>query len=538
MGLPGGWALGKMKSCWTTKSLSHTPSILPNKYVNDFHGKVSIVAKKRQVEGEIRGAIIRLYPTREQEAMLNKWRVRTIALWNLLLRIQESMYSGKRGMLANIGWRKILHAVELETFAKRTADFEAGTTKKNGDPKVKEAPKPLDPEHLRAILKGRNASGRPRLFIWDDALNKLMARLKQVPLTGWIADMPASSAQRIVKELCNALRKMISDRKAGRTCGFPRRKRSSYASGSIYLSNIAFVAHVNEMNGPRRKWPRPLPWLELKHGLGRVRAGTANIPADAKAQGIRIYRIGDTWWAAMQYVTQEKDTVPQTTREVGVKVAATVIFTAVVDPDVTMPRDERIYERYQDGNQTFVRIRPPERSKRDEALMAIDSRRASRKKKRSKAWYDAQSRLADQHAYWRNARAYRIHAGSRWLADTFETINIDEMDVASMMRKDAKKSSRRLRKINAHAAMSMAKRCVEYKAQRASRVLNKSHKLTATTQTCAVCGTIHPAMAKGKKTIVCRCGNVMGRRENAAALEAKMGKTTKRATKVLEKSNG
>lgn len=443
----------------------------------------------------LHGAKIRIHPDDNQARQFDSWRVKTTKLWNLLLGMQQAAYSGEK-FRPELGWRKIWADIAQLNYSlameKREAKIAEG--KVVGDP-----PKP---PQIDKILPRRRLEGQPNLFIWENDLMKLMARLKQVPLTGWIGDIHSHAAQAVCKDMIKALKAMFNP---NMDAGFPKfKKASAYAEGSVYFANTQI-----KVDRERRRIKFPL-------GVGEIKCGQFNhIPAGSKLMGGRIFRIGEEWWLSAQFEIDAPAHLPRTGKEAGVKVAAKAVYT-VYDGE----NFEQVMTR-----QTRLGI------KRRENLAA---RKLSRRERRSGHYYEAASRVAQFHADERNRRDDTLHKGSRAIVNAYDTITIDKMDVKSMMAGEVKV----LRKYLRGAAMSRAADLIKYKAEEAGRVVNESHVHFPSTQICANCGTVNPQMANGTRLLNCiGCGNKMQRQKNAAMNEFEQGQRSREATLILNRAS-
>lgn len=545
-----------------------------------------------------RGCVVRIYPTKTQARTLDMWRNRTRSLWNLLLSFQQAAYSGEH-IRPEIGWRQIWadvadlnHGLMLASRDRKLAGLEgllnalheekdslvstildaeagrhgltpeggeqAGREMKRVDREIakteKARDKLLNPEPPpRDKILARGLTEPPKLFIWENDLQKVMARLKQVPRTAWIADLPSHAAQHVVKDLVKALQAMLRERgkraagTGGRDTGFPKFKKARYASGSVYFANTQISFPTLDRDG-RVKFP---------HGLGTIRYAGLNVPDDADLMGGRIWRQGEDWYLSTQWRMAAPKALPETGRSVGVKIAASVILTTV-DSDgrsrqVDTPReDKRRARRYKlAGRKLSRRI---EAQKKREAKAAARSGDKVRLR-RSKGFYEASARLAKMEAAERNKRDDLIHKETRKIVDRYDRITVQEMDVASMMKKaDAptKRERRRdrmrelgkapkpaqvmraVRKLNKRAAMARTRQLLTYKAEDAGRVLNVTHELMPIVQECSSCGAQHPEMADGKPVMRCEtCGTALDRRKNAAINELHLGRAMAKASEIL-----
>lgn len=448
----------------------------------------------------IHGAKIRLYPSVEQAKQFDSWRVKCMKLWNLLLGMQQAAYSGEK-FRPELKWRQIWAEVAQLNYDLAVLKYE----KKIADGKTV-ANSPKLPQ-IDLILPRSRVLGEPHLFIWENDLLKLMARLKKQPLAKWIGEIHSHAAQAVCKDMIKSLQAMLRERAKGangRNAGFPRFKRASaYAEGSVYFANTQLV-----VNHARRR-------VKFAGGVGEMKVGRfGHIPDNAKLMGGRIYRIGEEWWLSAQFQYEAPKALPKTGKVCGVKVAAKAVYTIWDGEEF-----DRVLTR-----QTRRGI------KRREKLVA---RQLSRRQKGKKGFYEAAGTVAQFHADEQNRRDDTLHKGSRAIVNAFDEITIDKMDVASLMEGEVKS----LRKHVRGAAMARAAHFVKYKAEEAKRLVNETHVLFPTTQVCSVCGFINPQMVDGRRLLVCKkCGNKMQRQKNAAVNEFEQGRITKDATLAMNRA--
>lgn len=464
-----------------------------------------------------RGVRIKIFPNAAQAARLDLWRRRCVSLWNLLLGMEMAAYDGDK-FRPELKWREIWAAVIQENHALAHEGWLNGKTVRLGKrkgaiipPMTGAAPEPPTADFLRKIQGGRISGDVPKLFIWENELLKVMARLKKVPLTGWIGDIHSHAAQAVCRDLCGALRKYLEARsRPDLDVGFPVFKGHGYAAGSVAFVNtqVSF-----DWNGSVR----------ITNGVGEIHCGPiGKIPSGAKLCACRASREGEQWWLSAQFKFDAPEQLPVRNRACGVKVAAAAVYT-IFDGEAFMQ---------------FMSRRP---TPREEALFSIKDRKASRKRRktngaRSNGWFKAQAVRARASAQCRNRTRDVIHKGSRAIVNEFDHIVLDKMSIKPMMAKPKSegkgkrqvrknlmskskpkgKSNRQVRKIMMRAAMYDAALKVVYKATETGSVVERTHVLFPSTQICSACGKINVNMASGRRTLVCECGFRMKRQRNAA----------------------
>lgn len=440
------------------------------------------------------GAKIRLYPSAVQARQFDVWRIECMKLWNLLLGMQQAAYSGDK-FRPDLGWRKIWADVAKLNHEAAVARQEE--KKANGEKftPVKE------PDYMKILPSPGAGKEAPKLFIWENDLQKLMARLKKIPQTKWIAGIHSHAAQHVCKDMILALQNMLNPKM---NSGFPRfKKASTYADGTVYFANIQIAIGENRKD------------IRFPLGVGAIKCGEfGNIPHNASLREARISRTGEEWWMGAIFKFQAPEPLPKTGRECGVKIAAKNVYTAY------------------DG-EGFRCVQTRETRKGIRRRERLAERRRSRREKRSKNWYESCGEIAQYRAGERNKRQDTLHKGSRSIVNSFDKISIDKMDVKEMMAGDVKA----LRKVNRTAAMAHAAHFVKYKAALAGRTLNETHVLFPSTQICSGCSAINLQMKDGRRLLICAsCGNRMQRQKNAAANEFEQGRRVAEATLVLNRA--
>lgn len=495
----------------------------------------------------MRGAKVRLYPNQHQTAIMDLWRRRTISLWNLLLGLEQAAYSGEN-VRPEIRWRQVWATVVDESYEANHQAWENGKTVRMGKnkgraipPRTGPEPLPPDPAYLQKILRGKLGDApedEPKLFIWEHELQKVMARLKQEPRTAWIGDLPSHASQAIVKDLIKALQAMLRERKkrangGGRDTGFPRFKKSRYASGSVYLANTQMFFDAERKH------------VKLPNGVGLIRCDGLNIEKGAKLMGGRIWREGEDWYLSCQWEVKRPAPLPATPRQAGVKIAASILLTTYDDRGQTKeyvmaPPDKRLAMRHRRAGQKMARSL--EAHKRRTARMTARGKNINGGKvrlRRSKDFFEAAERLAKIEALQRNRRDDYLHKLTSNVVRQFGSIQVQKMEVAKLMKKPrppksevtaetAETPKRRylkpVRKLMRHVAMSRCRQMLEYKARDLGRDFGETDSLFPVVQTCSRCGEQHPEMKDGRRIIRCECGAPLPRNRNAAANELKLSK--------------
>lgn len=129
----------------------------------------------------------------------------------------------------------------------------------------------------------------------------------------------------------------------------------------------------------------------------------------------------------------------------------------------------------------------------------------------SQRWRKARARASQVHTRVANLRRNDIHQVTNRLVRDHDTIVIEDLHVAGLMR------NRHLARHIAGAAWAEIRRQLTYKAERAGARLIVADRWFASSKTCSGCGTAKAKLGLSERTYVCTaCGLVLDRDENAA----------------------
>ena len=137
------------------------------------------------------------------------------------------------------------------------------------------------------------------------------------------------------------------------------------------------------------------------------------------------------------------------------------------------------------------------------------SRSLSRKQKGSSNRAKAKIKLAKLHQRISNIRVDALHKLTTKLATEFDTIAIEDLNVAGMLR------NRCLARSIADVGFAEFRRQLTYKAEMTGAQVVVVDRFFPSSKTCHSCGTIH-MMKLSNRVMVCACGNTMDRDLNAA----------------------
>ncbi len=317
-----------------------------------------------------------------------------------------------------------------------------------------------------------------RKFIWRKELQPIAVGMKRQAEMAWLSDLPAHAVLDTVARLDGALRRMISERKAGRKCGFPKPKKKFVRESGIYC-----VGQATEITDAAASVPK----------LGRIRISGGDLP-EGRLLASRIWRDGDRWMLSAQFECARPEPLPATGVTVGVDLGVSTlvtVFDGTEFEEVPAPRHLR---------KALKRLRRAERTK------------VRRKKGSARRRAQAQ-RVAAIHRKVRERRKDLLHKVSHRLTAKADVLKVETLNVRGMAR------NRPLALSVADAGMARLVTFCGYKADWRGRRVVEIDPWYPGSQTCSACGTIHPEMKMQKgfrDAMVCDCGNRLGRDRNAA----------------------
>jgi transposase len=539
----------------------------------------------------MRGSKIRIYPSATQAKTMDLWRHRCRQLWNLLLDLEQAAYSGEASKV-HLGWRSIWATVVTESHAEAIRVAREGKKRKDGSvikaPGEKKEPPPLDGAVIDKIRVRMNGAvdvhpetgdvtpAQPRLFMWEHELQKIMARLKMVPQTEWIADLPSHASQSVVKDLIKALQAMLRERKkriagsGGRDTGFPKFKKNRYASGSVYFANTQLKFEAKRKAGDpdairgefaRVKLPNGVGWMECR--MPR-HLNAAHSYREATLMGGRIWRQGEDWFLSCQWKVPRLTALPRTGRTAAVKIAAAIPITIVDNRGQTRelqmpPIDKALLAEHAAAGRAQSRAMEARKMKAKKRE-AYAKKRLAQKLERglavkplrrariplSPGFYAAAAKLAKLEATDANARDAWLHEITTQIVRDFDVIAVQRMEVAKLMKKPVppedkedqvkapwqgkRRSLKAARVMMRRAALARIQTTLKYKAtdMRGKHAYEEISPLDVTAQACSGCGVLKPewkmARAKGREIMRCQeslldgktCGTVLTYTRNSA----------------------
>jgi putative transposase len=224
----------------------------------------------------------------------------------------------------------------------------------------------------------------------------------------------------------------------------------------------------------------------------KVEAGTARITSATLS-----FQRGRWHVAFSARVEQSTPTPRDRGRVVGVDLGIKVL--AALSTGEHVPNTRRLDSELRNLRRiqrTCARRRGPDRVTRTEP---------------SNRWRKARSRADKIHTRVANLRRNDTHQLTTRLVNDFDTIVIEDLHVAGMLR------NRKLARHIAGANWAEIRRQLTYKAERAGVRLVVADRWFASSKTCSECGTAKAKLSLSERTYVCMsCGVVLDRDHNAA----------------------
>jgi len=199
-----------------------------------------------------------------------------------------------------------------------------------------------------------------------------------------------------------------------------------------------------------------------------------------------IKRDGDQWYASFSVELPDPEPKEILT-SVGVDVGITTLATLSDGTEIENPKPLNKYD-----------------SKLRKAQKDL-----SRKQKGSNNWKKQRNKVARIHRKIRNVRKDYMHKASRILADAYDTIVFEDLQIQNMVQ------NHHLARSIHDASWGMLISLTTYKAEYAGGVVGLVNP-RRTSQECSICGNIQ-SMLLSQRTYECSaCGNIIGRDHNAA----------------------
>ena len=313
----------------------------------------------------------------------------------------------------------------------------------------------------------------------------------------WWADNSKEAYSSGLANLADGLSNWNASRKGqrkGPTVRFPRFKSAKRDTPSCTFTTGAFGL----VEADRRHVRLP------KIGVVRTHESTRKLARRVEADTARIltatvsYRRG-RWFVSLQAEVQRDQPQPAS-RGGTVGVDLGVKSLAVLSTGETIPNPKHL-----DAARRQLR-----------RLQRRAARRwtpGTRPDEQSRRWQATQGRIRRLHAYVANARQDGLHQLSTRLASEFDTIVLEDLHVAGMLK------NRTLARAIADVGMGELRRQITYKTTWNQRRLVIANRWYPSSKTCSACGVVKTKLRLWQRTFHCdndACGLVIDRDLNAA----------------------
>lgn len=277
----------------------------------------------------------------------------------------------------------------------------------------------------------------------------------------------------------DAFSKSRTGKRKGARVGFPKFKSRHRARPAFAYTTGSFGIADNV--GVR------LPRIGRVHVMENIRDRVG----DGRILRVTITRRAGRWYAAF---TVERDNRRRRRRPVPGSVVGVdlgVATLAVLDTGESFPNPRH-------HSSALTRL-----AKANRAYARTQKGSANRRR--------AAERLARAHARVANQRADAIHKLTTGLSDRFQTIVLEDLNVAGMLTNHA------LARHIADASFGEIRRQLEYKTERNGGSIVTADRFFPSSKTCSNCGAVKAKLALSERTYACEhCGLTIDRDVNAA----------------------
>ncbi len=256
---------------------------------------------------------------------------------------------------------------------------------------------------------------------------------------------------------------------------YPRFKSPKRSRSSAEYTRSAFTFRDGELTLAKMAEPLNIVWSRpLPEG---AQPSTVTVSCDSAGR----------WFVSMLTETAVTDH-PHTDSVVGVDAGITSLLTLSTGEKITNPRQLR----------------------REQARLVKAQRALARKTKGSVNRDKARRKVARLHARITDRRTDYLHKLSTRLVRENQTIVIEDLYVAGMLRNHC------LARAISDASWSQLRSMLEYKAAWYGREVIAVDRWFPSSKTCSACGSVNDAMGLEVREWVCRCGVTHDRDVNAA----------------------
>jgi putative transposase len=341
-----------------------------------------------------------------------------------------------------------------------------------------------------ALAKCRERYAAERKWYSGAGLHRLWNAAKKTdPALGWWAENSKCCYQEAFRNLDRALGDFVKSKKGrrkGKKLGFPRFKKRGKSKDSFRFTGT-IRCEGNTVTLPRLG---VIATCESTGKLaGRIAGGTARILSAT------VTRTAQRWFVSL--TVEEDRMVPERHTRPGTAIGIDLgIKTLVTGADST-------------GQ--VITVPGPGALRAGLRRLRRASRAHSRKRPGSVRRRRSAARLARLHARTASIRADGLHKATSMLADRYETVVVEDLNVAGMTR------NRRLARAIGDQGFGTLRRMLGYKSGWRGGRLVTAGRYFPSSKKCSGCGAVKAKLALSERTYTCEhCGVVTDRDVNAA----------------------
>jgi putative transposase len=335
----------------------------------------------------------------------------------------------------------------------------------------------------RYEAEGRWYSGAELHRLWN-------AAKKADPALAWWGENSRCACQESFRDLDRALRDFVKSRKGerkGKRLGFPKFKKRGRCRDSFRFGAGVMRCERGTVTLPR------LGTVKTHESTRKLARRTGN--GTARILSATVSRTAQRWFVS--FTVQVERPVPgrrpRPGSAVGVDLGARTLLTGF------------------DSDGEVTQIAGPKPLRAGLRKLRRAGREHSRKQDGSANKRKSAARLARLHARTANVRADALHKATTDLARRYETVVIEDLNVAGMTR------NRRLARAISDQGFGRARRMLEYKTVWNGGSVVVADRWFPSSKTCSACGTVRAKLPLAERTFRCgHCGLVTDRDVNAA----------------------
>jgi len=335
----------------------------------------------------------------------------------------------------------------------------------------------------RYAAEGKWYSGAGLHRLWN-------AEKRRDPALDWWGQNSKCAYQEAFRDLDRALRDFVKSRKGerkGRRLGFPRFKKRGKCRDSFRFTTGAMRCCGTTVTLPR------LGTVRTHESTRKLACGLAD--GTARILSATVSRTAQRWFVS--FPVEVERTVPaghgRQGSAVGVDLGIKTLLTGVDDA----------------GN--VIAVAGPKALRASLRRLRRASRAHSRKTAGSAGRRKHAGRLARMHARVANVRADAVHKATSDLAQRYETVVAEDLNVAGMTR------NRSLARAVSDQGFGVAVRMLAYKTRWNGGRLILAGRWYPSSKTCSGCGAVKAKLPLSERTYRCEhCGLALDRDVNAA----------------------